>query len=111
MFWYNQGFYEEAPNDEAIELTEEEYNSLMTKIGNGGELKQDEQGRPYVEDTPEMLDRIRQYRISKLKQNLQDTDYQAIKHSEGLITDEEYEEIKEQRQAWRDEINELEEQL
>lgn len=108
MFWYNYGFYEECPNDDAIELTEEEYNALMTKIGNGGELKQDDEGKPYVEDTSEMQERIKQYRISKLKQNLVDTDYQAIKHSEGFITEEEYTEMKAQRQAWRDEINQLE---
>ena len=49
--------------------------------------------------------------ISELKMQLSNTDYQAIKHSEGWITDEEYAEIKAQRQAWRDRINELEEQL
>lgn len=47
-------------------------------------------------------------RIAELKQKLKDTDYQAIKHFEGYLTDYEYEPIKTQRQAWRDEINELE---
>ena len=47
-------------------------------------------------------------RIEELKQLLADSDYKAIKHSEGLISDEEYEPIKEQRQAWRDEINSYE---
>jgi hypothetical protein len=47
-------------------------------------------------------------RISHLKENLADTDYQAIKYAEGWITDEEYEPLKLQRQAWRDEINRLE---
>ena len=46
--------------------------------------------------------------IAELKENLKETDYQAIKHSEGWISDEEYAEIKAQRQAWRDRINELE---
>ena len=49
--------------------------------------------------------------IAQLKKQLADTDYQAIKHSEGLITEEEYAPIKAQRQAWRDEINSLEESL
>ena len=52
-----------------------------------------------------------QARISRLKVMLADTDYVAIKHSEGWITEEEYAPIKAQRQAWRDEINQLEEEL
>ena len=46
-------------------------------------------------------------RIAELKQLLADTDYKAIKYAEGLISEEEYAETKEQRQAWRDEINNL----
>ena len=49
--------------------------------------------------------------ISELKRNLSDTDYKAIKYSEGLLSDEEYAEVKAQRQEWRDEINKLEEKL
>lgn len=47
-------------------------------------------------------------RIMELKQKLFDTDYQAIKYSEGLISEVEYAPIKEQRQEWRDEINRIE---
>ena len=47
-------------------------------------------------------------KIVELKQKLQETDYLAIKHFEGYLTDYEYEPIKLQRQAWRDEINQLE---
>lgn len=50
-------------------------------------------------------------KISILKRKLQQTDYLAIKHSEGLLTEEEYAPIKAKRQAWRDEINALEEEL
>ena len=39
------------------------------------------------------------------------TDYQAIKHSEGLISEEDYAPIKAQRQALRDRVNELEKLL
>lgn len=49
--------------------------------------------------------------ITALKQNLADTDYKAIKFAEGLLTAEEYEPTKVQRQAWRDEINTLEASL
>ena len=47
-------------------------------------------------------------RIKALKKLLDDTDYQAVKYAEGWLTAEEYEPIKMQRQAWRDEINQLE---
>jgi FtsZ-binding cell division protein ZapB len=46
--------------------------------------------------------------IFELKQKLYDTDYQAIKYAEGFLTEEEYAEMKAQRQAWRERINELE---
>ena len=49
--------------------------------------------------------------IFELKQKLTQTDYKAIKYSEGLLTDKEYAEVRAQRQAWRDEINRLEEKL
>ena len=48
--------------------------------------------------------------IAELKKELADTDYEAIKYSEGWFTEEEYAPIKAQRQAWRDRINELEKQ-
>ena len=49
--------------------------------------------------------------ISELKKKLFDTDYKAIKYAEGLLTDEEYVEIKVQREEWRKRINELEASL
>ena len=49
--------------------------------------------------------------IRELKQKLSDTDYKAIKYSEGWLTDEEYAEVKAQREEWRKRINELEETL
>lgn len=49
--------------------------------------------------------------IRELKQKLFDTDYKAIKYSEGWLTDEEYGEVKAQREEWRSAINKLEERL
>jgi hypothetical protein len=46
-----------------------------------------------------------------LKQLLTNTDYMSHKFADGAITEEEYAETKAQRQAWRDQINELEQQL
>lgn len=49
--------------------------------------------------------------IATLKELLANSDYQAIKYAEGQISEEEYQPIKEQRQVWRDRINELEASL
>ena len=50
-------------------------------------------------------------RIEALKSNLKSTDYKAIKYAEGELSAEEYAETREQRRAWRAEINALEEEL
>ena len=54
-----------------------------------------------------------QYRleITQLKKQLSDTDYKAIKYAEGQISEDEYSEIKSERQGYRDRINYLESQL
>ena len=49
--------------------------------------------------------------INELKKKLFNTDYKAIKYSEGWLTDEEYAEVKAQREEWRKRINELEASL
>lgn len=50
-------------------------------------------------------------KILALKDELQKTDYKAIKYSEGWLTDEEYAETKAERQRIREEINRLEAKL
>lgn len=52
-----------------------------------------------------------QFQINGLENSLVATDYMSHKHADGALTDEEYEEVKNQRQAWRDEINELQAKL
>ena len=47
-------------------------------------------------------------RIKELKGLLTSSDYKAIKYAEGCYTEEEYKPILEQRQAYRNEINQLE---
>lgn len=59
----------------------------------------------------EFLAQTPQYKINELKAQLAATDYKAIKHSEGLISDEEYEPTKQERQAIRERINALEAQM
>ena len=50
-------------------------------------------------------------RINELKKLLKDSDYRAIKYAEGCYTEEQYQPFKEQRQSWRNEINQLEAEL
>ena len=50
------------------------------------------------------------WRIHDLKAYLNNTDYQAIKFSDGAISEEEYAPIREQRAAARAEINAIEAQ-
>lgn len=46
--------------------------------------------------------------IARLKRELADTDYEAIKYSEGWFTDEEYAPIKAMREDLREQIRKLE---
>ena len=85
--------YEELP-DGYQEITEQEYNQLSQ-----------ERMPPSYRINPTIS------RINQLKSLLQQSDYQAIKYAEGWLTEQEYAPIKAQRQAYRDEINQLEQEL
>lgn len=49
--------------------------------------------------------------ITALKNLLAQTDYKALKHADGALSDEEYAPTEKARQGYRAKINELEEQL
>ena len=49
--------------------------------------------------------------IRGLQQLLTATDYKALKHADGVISDEEYEETRQLRINYRQQINDLEEEL
>lgn len=55
--------------------------------------------------------REKHIRIHELKRLLRSTDYIAIKFAEGEITTSEYAPTREQRRAWRSEINALETEI
>ena len=63
-----------------------------------------EEYEEWAEYTPE---EYAEGRIAELKQLLADTDYVAAKIAEGAATREDYADVLAQRQAWRDEINAL----
>ena len=86
--------YKEERND-LISITEQEWNEHIASIGSNHQTLTDEQIQA-------------RNRIRELKRNLANTDYQAIKYAEGMLSASEYAEMKAQRQSWRDEINQLE---
>ena len=49
--------------------------------------------------------------ITALKNLLAQTDYKALKHADGALSDEEYAPTEKARQGYRAKINELEEKL
>ena len=116
----------EIPEQE--EVVEEWHYEVIAEYPNGGkDVKKviDVEGKPYIPAhtereeilvyipyTENELERMAAEReISELKAKLRDTDYQAIKYAEGMFTLSEYAPIREQRQAWRDRINHLEERI
>lgn len=100
--------YQTFPLDEtAIEISEETLQQIgITKCF-------DVENNCVIDYTGLSLEEKAQklFRINELKTLLSQSDYRAIKYAEGLYTEEEYKPYKELRQAYRDEINELEAQL
>lgn len=84
--------------DDYIKITEEEFLAATTIV-------------PVTPNESEIIRNNKLNQIVDLKKLLTDSDYQAIKYAEGLITAEDYEPIKQQRQSWRDQINLLEASL
>ena len=66
-----------------------------------------------VESTKEMDEVLLRFdaknEIEELKKYLADTDYIAIKFAEGILSAEDFAEIKAKRAEWRERINHLEE--
>lgn len=98
-----------------IEISDELYADLVEtkKMWKNGKIVNDKTypERKKKQEEEEAERQARQIiidEINELKRHLSETDYIAIKHSEGWISEEDYAETKAQRQAWRDRINELE---
>lgn len=91
-----------------IDLDFEEFDKLICEQNKGKQLKV-ENGKVIAVDYVLNEEEINQQKILQLKEELRKTDYEALKFAEGQISEEEYAPIKQKRQAWRDEINILEE--
>lgn len=100
-----------------LKLVNIETNEVLTygneEISFGGPwgwLQQD--GKAVWQPNEIPLEQLKTEKITQLKSTagskLQATDYKAIKFAEGVLTADEFEPIKVQRQAIRDKCNELE---
>ena len=89
-----------------IELEPKEFDRLICEQNKGKKLVV-ENGKVIAIDRIITQEELNQQRISELKGLLFMTDYNAIKFAEGEISAEEYEPIRLQRRAWREEIRSL----
>ena len=101
QFDYISGIDIEGKEIGDIEITEQEFKDIKAK-----NKCFDVEKQCVINYIPETINKI-----AELKNNLINTDYEAIKYAEGRMTGADYAPIGEQRQAYRDEINELEKQL
>lgn len=92
-----------------LEDTLNEYETVAGWCNESGEYRIEEINDEYcvVKNPEPTQEEIANQRIAELKKQLADTDYIAVKIAEGAATKEEYANVIAQRQAWRDEINEL----
>lgn len=89
-----------------IQLTNKEFDYLLCEQAKGKELKVVD-GKVIAVERIITKEEKAQSRINELKSLLAKTDYKAIKYAEGELTAEEYEPIRQQRKAWREEIRKL----
>ena len=111
---------DENGNVERIEIscdktlyTQEQVDAIFAGRGANQVIK-DMDGVPTAVDLyteSELAIAANKKRINELKALLQATDYQAIKYAEGFISEEDYLPIKQARQEYRNQINELETQI
>ena len=102
----------EIPCDKTL-YTQEQVDAIFAGRGANQVIK-DVDGVPTAVDLyteSELAIAANKKRINELKALLKATDYQAIKYAEGFISEEDYLPIKQARQEYRNQINELETQI
>lgn len=102
----------EIPCDKTL-YTQEQVDAIFAGRGANQVIK-DVDGVPTAVDfytESELAIAANKKRINELKALLKATDYQAIKYAEGFISEADYLPIKQVRQSYRNEINELEAQI
>ncbi len=110
-YWENGFHLSQNEKGTRYEITDEEWQALLMEQSNGKFIVSDKNGKPVaITKQPSERD-LAEVRIYELKSLLSESDYKAIKFAEGELSAEEYEPIKQQRRAWREEINLLEKQI
>lgn len=89
-----------------IELTEKEFDFLMCEQAKGKELKVID-GKVVAAERVITEEEKSKARINELISLLKKTDYQVLKWKEGELTDTQFEPMRLQRKAWREEIHSL----
>lgn len=113
---YIDGFSDKASAvfDTEFEIDEDNVFELSAcsgkcfKIENGVAVKSRDV-LEYITSHKEKADKLKE--ITFLKQQLFDSDYKAIKYSEGFYTEDEYQPIRDERADIRLKINQLEDEL
>jgi hypothetical protein len=110
------GFYEqEIPGSTPV--TQEELDELIKKQEIGFEIIDDGNGKPISTVPLDSINKesIKKRKIKEIKENLNSTDYKVTKCYEAFMRQlplpYNLEELSAQRDAWRAEINQLEEEL
>jgi hypothetical protein len=110
------GFYEkEIPGSTPV--TQEELDELIKKQEIGFEIIDDGNGKPISTVPLDSINKesIKKRKIKEIKENLNSTDYKVTKCYEAFMRQQplpyNLEELSAQRDAWRAEINQLEEEL
>lgn len=88
-------------------VTDEEFDFLICEQNKDKELKVVD-GKVVAVKRVITKQEKAQRQIAELKKKLFNTDYQVLKWKEGELTDYEFEPMRLQRKAWREEIRELE---
>jgi len=110
------GFYEqEIPGSTPV--TQQELDELIKKQEIGFEIIDDGNGKPISTVPLDSINKesIKRRKIKEIKENLNSTDYKVTKCYEAFMRQQplpyNLEELAVQRDAWRAEINQLEEEL
>jgi hypothetical protein len=110
------GFYEEEiPGSTPV--TQQELDELIKKQEIGFEIIDDGNGKPISTVPLDSINKesIKRRKIKEIKENLNSTDYKVTKCYEAFMRQQplpyNLEELSAQRDAWRAEINQLEEEL
>lgn len=116
IYYGNNGFHlEQDENNSRYEITKEYWSYLLKEQEKGLLIKADINGKPILtEQEISKKDEIF-FKIGNIKHNLNSTDYQIIKCYEAFMRQlplpYNLEKLTAQRDAWREEINQLEQEL